>query len=238
MIRLVKIELKKLFAKKMIYIFLLVIVGITLMTTLLEKNINKVYSFLEYNTNAELYKQSMESYDLNDPKQLEFYVEDKNEYDIINISKDYKVYSPEHMYINDTMRETISCMNESEYITKDKAKYEECKKKYDEELEFLKHFDWKEQLENNKKDVEEQIESLEFGINSGVLADKESENSLKVLKLTKDVLDYRIENGIPIDGNGLSLTSISITNGLSVVISIFIFSGLRSYLAGATVSSK
>lgn len=206
MIRLVKIELKKLFAKKMIYIFLLVIVGITLMTTLLEKNINKVYSLLEYNTNAELYKQSMESYDLNDPKQLEFYVEDKNEYDIINISKDYKVYSPEHMYINDTMRETISCMNESEYITKDKAKYEECKKKYDEELEFLKHFDWKEQLENNKKDVEEQIESLEFGINSGVLADKESENSLKVLKLTKDVLDYRIENGIPIDGNGLSLT--------------------------------
>ena len=206
MIRLVKIELKKLFAKKMIYIFLIVIVGITLMTTMLEKNINKLYGLLEYSTNEELYKQSMESYNLSDPKQLEFYVEDKTEYDIIAISKDYKVYSPEYMYINDTMRETIACMNENEYITKDQEKFEECKKKYDEQLDFLKHFDWKEQLINNKKDVEEQIKSLEFGINSGVLNDKESLDALKVLKLTNEVLDYRIENEIPIDGNGLSLT--------------------------------
>ena len=205
MTRLVKIELKKLFAKKMIYIFLIVIVGLTLMTTLLEKNINKVFGLIEYGANEELYKQSMDSYDLSDPKQVEFYVEDKNEYDVITISKDYEVYSPEHMYINDTMRETISCMNESEYITKDKEKYNECKKKYDEQLEFLKHFDWKEQLINNKKDVEEQIQSLEFGINSGVLNDKESLDSLKVLKLSKEVLDYRIENEIPIDGNGVSL---------------------------------
>ena len=73
----------------MIYIFLIVIVGLTLMTTLLEKNINKVFGLIEYGANEELYKQSMDSYDLSDPKQVEFYVEDKNEYDVITISKDY-----------------------------------------------------------------------------------------------------------------------------------------------------
>ncbi len=206
MIRLVKIELKKLFAKKMIYIFLAIITAITLATTLLEKNLDKVFGLIEFKANAELYKQAMDSYDLKDPAQLELYVDDKTEYDIINISKNYDVYSPEHMYVDNNMRETIVCMNENEFITKDQAKYDECKKKYDEQLEFLKHFDWKEQLINEKKDVEEEIQSLEFGINSGTLTDKESEDALKVLKLSKEILDYRIEKGIPIDGSGLSLS--------------------------------
>ena len=204
MTRLVKVELKKLFAKKIIYIFLVVIVAFTLMSALLEKNINKIFSLLEYNASKELYKQSMDSYDLTDSEQLEFYVEDKNEYDLIIIAKDYEVFSPEYTYIYDTVRDTVSCMNESEYLTKDQDKYDECKKKYDEELEFLKHFDWKVQLVNNKKEVEEQIKSLEFGINSGVLNDEESLNTLKTLKLTKEVLDYRIDKGIPLDGSGLS----------------------------------
>ena len=56
------------------------------------------------------------------------------------MSKDYKTYSAEHQYVYSDMEETIRCMNENKYLTKDQEKYNECKTKYDEQLNFLKHF--------------------------------------------------------------------------------------------------
>ncbi len=202
--RLVKIELKKLFAKKMIYIFLAVVTGLMLLTTIIEKNVDKIYSAIEYNANIKLYKDSMDGYDLNDPEQVKYYVEDKNFYDTAVLAKKYKVYSPEHLYVYDTVQQDIACMNENEFITKDKEKYNECKKEYDKHLEYLNNFDWKQELLDKKKELQDEIQVLEFSINSGALTDKESEDSLKVLKLSLEVMDYRIEKGVPLDGNTYS----------------------------------
>ncbi|MBQ4030751.1 MAG: ABC transporter permease subunit [Bacilli bacterium] len=204
MIKLVKIELKKLFAKKMIYIFLGIIVVLTLGIVIIDKNVNKFYEGIEYGLNAELYKSSMEGYDLNDPEQLEYYVEDKTYYDTIMLAKDYEVYSSEHLYVEDEIRETISCMNENEFITKDKEAYNECKKKYDEQIDFLKHFDGKKLIQMRLDEVNERISSIEFGLNASALDSETMENELNVLKLQKEVLEYRLENNILIDGSVLS----------------------------------
>ena len=204
MIRLVKIELKKLFAKKMIYIFLAVIVAITLGIVIIDKSATKLYEGIEYGLNADLYKESMEGYDLSDPEQLQYYVDDKTYYDTIMLAKDYKTYSQEHVYVENEMRDTIQCMNENEFITKDKDAYNECKKKYDEQLYFLKHFDGKKLIQEKLDEVNENIQSLEFGINSGTLSGTDIENQLKVLKLSKEVLEYRLENSVYIDGGVLS----------------------------------
>lgn len=204
MTKLIKIELKKLFAKKMIYIFLAVVLGLTLGITVLEKNLNKVFDSIEYGLNADLYKESMDSYDLKDPEQLKYYVDDKTYYDTIMIAKEYKTFSAEHYYVENEINSSIYCMNENEYITKDKNAYNECKKKYDEQMEFLKHYDGKEYIQSKLKDVNDEIQRLEFAINSGTLSGKEVENQLKVSKLAKEVLDYRIEHNIPIDGSSIS----------------------------------
>ena len=204
MIRLVKIELKKLFAKKMIYIFLAILVALNLLIVIIDKNAAKVYDAIEYDMNEKLYKESMDSYDLKDPEQLQYYVEDKDYYDMIILTKGYKTYSAEQYYIRTEMSSTIQCMNHNEFISKDKDAYNECKKTYDEQLEFLKHYNWKEYVNQKLDEVNDEISSIEFGKNSGALSGEEIEKELSVLKLTKEVLEYRLDNNVPIDGSYLS----------------------------------
>ena len=204
MIRLVKIELKKLFAKKMIYIFLAILVALNLLIVIIDKNAAKVYDAIEYDMNEKLYKESMDSYDLKDPEQLQYYVEDKDYYDMIILTKGYKTYSAEQYYIRTEMSSTMQCMNHNEFISKDKDAYNECKKTYDEQLEFLKHYNWKEYVNQKLDEVNDEISSIEFGKNSGALSGEEIEKELSVLKLTKEVLEYRLDNNVPIDGSYLS----------------------------------
>ena len=203
--RLVRIELRKIFAKKTIYIFFAIVSALTIVSAVLEKNITKLFDLVEYKANAEMYKQSLENYDLEDPEQLEYYIEDKTEYDTIMLAKDYETYSAEHTYIYSDIKDSIHCMNESKYKTKDDDKYNECKQQYDKQLEFVKNYDWKKHIEEEKESVQDQIQSLKLGINSGLLDEKEYENQLAVLELSLSVLDYRLEHEIPIDSSSASM---------------------------------
>jgi len=188
----------------MIYIFLAVVSALTLAVAIINKNINKMFDIIEYKGELRIYEEQMKSYDLNDPEQLQDYVDDKNEYDMLVLARNYKTYSAEHLYVYNEVGPIISCLNESEFITKDKNQYNECKSEYDKKIYFLNHFDWKKQLLDKKEENKQEIQRLELAISSGTLKDRESENELKLLKLEKEIIDYRIKKGIPWDNGGLS----------------------------------
>ena len=197
MFRLVKIELKKMFAKKTIYIFLAIVLVITAVSAYMEKSADKVVNFISGGLEAQMYKSSMEGYDLSDPEQVKYYVEDKTHYDVVVLSQDYKPSTPEYKFINDEMYETVYCLNENEFITKNQEAYNDCKKTYDEQVAFLKNYNWKTHIENEIRRLEEEV-SLAKTTNL-------DENSIKSLNLQIDILKYRLDNKIPIDYSGASI---------------------------------
>ena len=99
MTRLVKIELKKLFSKKIIYVFLIVLFAMSVGTAMLERYVTKILGVLQDSTTEEMYKQSMEAYDLSKTEELKYYVEDKSLYETMKLAKGYDLSSPEYLYI-------------------------------------------------------------------------------------------------------------------------------------------
>ena len=175
MTRLVKIELKKLFAKKMIYIYLTVVACLALGVAVLQKYASRIAEIMDgTNNNINILKGQVDSYDLSDPSQLEDYAEDKSYYETRLLAKEYDEKSPEAGYINKKVFDSISCMNYNEFVTKNNIAYEECKKQYDEELAFLEHFDWKEYLKQEKEDLDAQIRQLEFAMNASAVDEEET----------------------------------------------------------------
>ena len=199
MTRLVKIELKKLFAKKMIYIYLVVVSCLALSVAILQKYASKIADIMDGNyENINILKGQLDAYDLSDPSQLEDYVEDKSYYEARLLAKEYDKESPEAGFINREIYDTLSCMNYNEFITKNNTAYEECKKQYDEQVAMLDHFDWKAYLKHEKEELDDEIRQMEFAINASVVDEEEVKLELENLKLERKVMEYRIEKGIPI----------------------------------------
>ena len=212
MTRLVKIELKKLFSKKIIYIFLIVLFAMNIGTSLLERYVSKILNVLEYSFSADMYKQSMDSYDLSKKEEAEYYASDKTYYDTIMLSKDYKIGSAEYAFIYDEVNQTISCMNTSKYVDKDDEAYNECKAKYDEQIAFLKNFDWRKIVEDRKKETNEQIENVKTLLELGELSKEDADKQIKVLNAELETLEYRLKHDIPIDSSAASLELLQYSN--------------------------
>ena len=204
MTRLVKIELKKLFSKKIIYIFLIVLFSMNIGTALLEKYVTKIIGALQDSTNEELYKQSMEAYDLSKPEEVKYYADDKTYYETIKLSKGYDISSAEYMYIFEEIQPSIECMNENEFINKDQEAYDECKATYDEQVAFLKAFDWKKVVEDKRKQTQDEIDGVKALLEMGGIDKEAADMQLKVLKLKMEVFDYRLKHEIPIENSVVS----------------------------------
>ena len=204
MTRLVKIELKKLFSKKIIYVFLIVLFAMSVGTAMLERYVTKILGVLQDSTTEEMYKQSMEAYDLSKTEELKYYVEDKSLYETMKLAKGYDLSSPEYLYIFEEIQPNIECMNNNEFINKDQAAYDECKATYDEQVAFLKDFDWKKVIENKKKETQDKIDGVKVLSEVGQIDQKEVDMQLKVLELEMKVLDYRLKHEIPIENSIIS----------------------------------
>ena len=220
MINLIKIELKKLFAKKVIYIFMIVLFCLTLGMSILEKKVSVLFDTIEYRINGELYKQAMDSYDLSDPQQLEYYVDDKTYYDTLMLAKDYDTYSAEYVYVYGDVNESIKCMNENEFINKDQDAYNACKAEYDKQIEFLKHFDWKKLVDEKKEETKLELQGIDSLVETGELSKEMAENQKKVLNLTLDIYDYRLKNNIPLDASGASIELEQLPDSYALYLSI------------------
>lgn len=194
MINLVRNELIKIFSKKAIYVYTALILVLVAGGCIARKKFNSVDDGY-----SEVYIESLESglnsYDLKNESELQWYIRDKVIIDSAKISKEYKSDSPERFYIDNVIEPLISEKYQKQYITKDIDGVKALQAQIDEEIKFLKKFDWKKQIVDEKNNVLASIAELETLLLEN--DDDSIKKSIEALELEEWCLDYRLENEIP-----------------------------------------
>ena len=194
MINLVRNELIKIFSKKAIYVYTALILVLVAGGCIARKKFNSVDDGY-----SEVYIESLESglnsYDLKNESELQWYIRDKVIIDSAKISKEYKSDSPERFYIDNVIEPLISEKYQKQYITKDIDAVKALQAQIDEEIKFLKKFDWKKQIVDEKNNVLASIAELETLLLEN--DDDSIKKSIEALELEEWCLDYRLENEIP-----------------------------------------
>ena len=178
--KLVKNELYKIFHKKGIYILFLVFAFLFLLSGVLNKFLNN--GVLDSMVMS-IARDSLDTYDKDNPEQAAAYVELKVEVDKYDLIKELGTTdsnSPEYYYITNDMSTFYREAYTDKYVKKDEEAALISQKKLDEEIEFVKHFDW-------KKKINQQLAELE----------ENEELSADTKKEMRRVLQYRLDNNLP-----------------------------------------
>ena len=133
--------------------------------------------------------------DVNNPTDLNNYVETKSELDVAKLGNKYKDISWQSDVIQRFISPLITEINNYEYLEKDDKKLAETKKEYDEMIKALDN-DWRYFA---SKELEEKNTSIDE-LNKMLEADKENEdikNQLQNLNFQKEILILRLEKDIP-----------------------------------------
>ena len=195
MINLIKNELTKIFSKKAIYVYTFLILSLVIGVCLIGKKANEEENsnfIIEYTESLE---NGLDSYNLSNEEELRWYIGDRTIIDINKLAIKYKSNSAEKYYIDNTIEPIIQEKYKKEYIDKDQEGLNQTQIELDKAIEFLNKFDWKKQITDEKKIIEENIKELE-----NLLAnnnDGSIQKSIEGLKLELWCLNYRLENKIP-----------------------------------------
>lgn len=209
MISLVKNELVKIFHKKGLYIYGIIILAIFSLMIVFDKflNINETSLDMIYETR----EKDLENYDLSNKEEVEWYVDEKNLIETYKLEKGYDHNSAEFYYIENTISSTIMEMNRAKYIEKDEEQYEIYKAQYDEQIKKLDNFDWKVDVLKEKEAYELEIKELKnSGDNSDVVSSR-----VKELDLRLEGIEYRLKNDVaPSFSNASMLVDNYINNAI------------------------
>lgn len=203
MINLIRNELTKIFSKKAIYVYSIVIFGMLIFMSVYArslKNNNDVGLSNEY---IELLEDNLDTFDLTDEQQLKLYVEDRVTIDSNKLSSKYSFESPEYFYVTEVIEPLILEKYNKEYIEKNTDDVKEVQSKIDEEVKRLNNFDWKYQLLRDKEEVNGNIKNL----NDLYSEDKDNEEYkmlLETLNIELWCINYRLDNKIPYAHNAKS----------------------------------
>ena len=203
MIKLIKNELSKIIHKKAIYILAIVTILFTILSGYIIKLAANIDNLLTSDTYMEILEEGLKSYDLNNPEELNWYVDDKTELDIAKEMKKYDSDSWQAYRMSTMGYDYLHTINEAKYVSKDNKALEEAQKVYDEFVKEIDNNDWQDlaEAEAQKNIVEEQLKNDK-------LSDKEKlelNNSLKNFEYTIDGYNYRLKLDIPVDNSDDSL---------------------------------
>ncbi len=207
MINLVKNELSKIVHKKGIYILAIITILFTLLSGAIVKfalNIDSV--FLEDSV-TNMLEENLKNYDLEDPEQLEYYVDDKTTVDEARLLKKYDKDSWQYYTISSVGYDYLHNINEAKYITKDDKALEEAQNVYDEFIKELNEHDWQYFVKKDLEEAKEQKASLEESLKNEELTDNERldlTRSLNDVKYRIEGYEYRLKLNVPNDGSSKS----------------------------------
>ncbi len=198
MINLVKNELIKIFHKKGIWILVMLILGFWVLSFALDSLDIGSQSEEEYlRQSYELYKNTLNDYDLEDKSQAALYAEHLARTDTFALLLDYSDFeSPEYYFIDNDIYNVLNNMYYAKYVTKIENEYQVYKKEYDEMIKKLENFDWKNDLENTKKEYLSKIKELEE--EKKISTSVDIDNQIETLNIMIKAIDYRLENEIPV----------------------------------------
>lgn len=202
MINLIKNELTKIFHKKVLYIFMIIIAAIAALNVVITKTAEVFLS----DEMPEVYYDNLEkivnSYDLKDGEQKKYYIEDKTTLEVHNLVKDYDKESWEYYVIKNKSPEIITCIITAE-LNKDEESKQNCEKNLEELKETAKHQTWRSYVEDEKQTSLDNIANLKELL-ATASTDSEKANIQKQIKIEEyniEGYDYRLNNNIPLNSN-------------------------------------
>lgn len=203
MIRLIRNELSKIFKKKVIYILFTIIALIIIANTIIGTNIygGIVIDHTEEARQQEQIELGDKIQKLDSGKNIDEYIETKTKLDIVNLEREYPLGSWQEQAIvkcSNKIEQMIKEINIYTYQIKDNEKFEKAKKTYDNFFEPLKENKWRNFINLQIKELEDNIESIEKEISK--VKDKEQKynliNQMEQYKFDLEFLKIRLEQNI------------------------------------------
>lgn len=212
MIKLIKNELFKIFHKKSIY----VLAGIMLAFVILNNIVYKV--FYDDNSNyasqtlndssweIDYYSEELKNLDINKESDKEEYISCKTSYDIAVLHSSYQIGTWQYNIIDTRLYDIIYNINYYTYIEKNDKLLKEYQDKYDYYINSFENNNFKvfikEELDSTQKEIDT-LEKEKKAITSTKRL-KEIEDSLNILYIKKEMINYRISNDVPYSNSYLN----------------------------------
>lgn len=212
MIKLIKNELFKIFHKKSIY----VLAGIMLAFVILNNIVYKV--FYDDNSNytsqtlndssweIDYYSEELKNLDINKESDKEEYISCKTSYDIAVLHSSYQIGTWQYNIIDTRLYDIIYNINYYTYIEKNDKLLKEYQDKYDYYINSFENNNFKvfikEELDSTQKEIDT-LEKEKKTITSTKRL-KEIEDSLNILYIKKEMINYRISNDVPYSNSYLN----------------------------------
>ena len=212
MIKLIKNELFKIFHKKSIY----VLAGIMLAFVILNNIVYKVFyddnsNYISQTLNdssweIDYYSEELKNLDINKESDKEEYISCKTSYDIAVLHSSYQIGTWQYNIIDTRLYDIIYNINYYTYIEKNDKILKEYQDKYDYYINSFENNNFKvfikEELDSTQKEIDT-LEKEQKTITSTKRL-KEIEDSLNILYIKKEMINYRISNDVPYSNSYLN----------------------------------
>lgn len=212
MIKLIKNELFKIFHKKSIY----VLAGIMLAFVILNNIVYKVFyddnsNYISQTLNdssweIDYYSEELKNLDINKESDKEEYISCKTSYDIAVLHSSYQIGTWQYNIIDTRLYDIIYNINYYTYIEKNDKLLKEYQDKYDYYINSFENNNFKvfikEELDSTQKEIDT-LEKEKKAITSTKRL-KEIEDSLNILYIKKEMINYRISNDVPYSNSYLN----------------------------------
>ena len=197
MINLIKNELIKIAHKKFIYILSIIVLVVLFCSVNFEKNYinndNQIYLENDYN----YYKNNLENYDLSSREEAVLYAEDLSMLQTLEFLKKYDSKSPEYYYIDTEVNGALNQLNYAKYVTKISDDISNYQIIYENMLNKLNNFNWKNDLIEEREQYRKQIIEIENAMNISGVDTLTLEKEIKLLQINIKAINYRIDYEIP-----------------------------------------
>ena len=158
MINLIKNEITKILKKKSIYVMIIVTFAFVILTNVLYKFVIPKFmnEFMFDDIINESIKEEMKNLNLDDVEQAKMYVADKTTLDTNELAKKYDNKSWQYAVIQEMASDLIYQVNNYTYVEKNSELLENAKKEYDKFIDLINKGDWKEFVNSQIQDLNEE----------------------------------------------------------------------------------
>lgn len=212
MIKLIKNELFKIFHKKSIYVLAGIMFAFVMLNNILYKAFyddSGNFSNQALNDSSweiEYYSQELKNLDVNKESNKEEYVSYKTSYDVAVLHSSYQIGTWQYNLIDNRLYDIIYNINYYTYIEKNDKLLKEYQDKYDYYINSFENNNFKvfikEELDSTQKEIDT-LEKEKKTITSTKRL-KEIEDSLNILYIKKEMINYRISNDVPYSNSYLN----------------------------------
>ena len=212
MIKLIRIEILKLFKHKSIYFIFLFLSLFCFANNFLYKldydkdGRYKYDDAIDIKKEISVKKKELARYDVNNNDDKNIYVTTKTELDVYKGMNNYDKNSWQYIKYNDYLYSSLYEINYYTYIDKDKRLYDDSINNYNKKIKYFKDNNWKYFVNEEKKELENKLKDIKTTLKN--TKDKGSRDILnkeyKNINNNLLIINYRINKGINYSNNYLN----------------------------------